>query len=153
MSRYGSLLENQRPVPANHQESKVTSVPTVTPPPPIEQEHQHTQDEQASNNATIIQARKQTAHKPIKQSSNITILQLLTDEDIEELQEPAYQAQTFRLTEKEIDWIKDIAYQLSKKVKRGKVSQTNIVRLSFKLFEKMLASNDSELMTILEKIK
>ena len=85
-------------------------------------------------------------------TSNITILQL-TDEEIEDLREPAYQAQTFRLTEKEIEWVRDTAYRLSKEIKRGKVSQVDILRISFKLFESYLESNKTALIKILERIK
>ena len=85
-------------------------------------------------------------------TSNITILQF-NDDEIEELREPAYQAQTFRLTEREIEWVKDTAYRLSKEIKRGKVSQADILRISFKLFENYLEINKSDLIKILERIK
>ena len=85
-------------------------------------------------------------------ASNITILQF-TDEEIEELREPAYKAQTFRLTENETEWVKDTSYRLSKEIKRGKVSQADILRISFKLFDNILALNKAELIKILERIK
>lgn len=85
-------------------------------------------------------------------ASNITILQF-TDEEIEELREPAYKAQTFRLTENETEWVKDTSYRLSKEIKRGKVSQADILRISFKLFDNFLALNKAELIKILERIK
>ena len=85
-------------------------------------------------------------------TSNITILQFTNDE-IEELREPAYMAQTFRLTEREIEWVKDTAYRLSKEIKRGKVSQADILRISFKLFENLLEINKADLIKILERIK
>jgi hypothetical protein len=85
-------------------------------------------------------------------ASNITILQF-TEDEIEELREPAYKAQTFRLTEKETEWVKDTSYRLSKEVKRGKVSQADILRISFRLFENLLALNKADLIKILERIK
>jgi hypothetical protein len=85
-------------------------------------------------------------------TSNITILQF-TEDEIEELKEPAYMAQTFRLTEREIEWVKDTAYRLSKEIKRGKVSQADILRIAFKVFENLLKSSKADLIKILEKIK
>ncbi len=85
-------------------------------------------------------------------ASNIAILQL-NNEDIEDLKEPSYQPQTYRLSEREIEWIKDTAYRLSKEIRRGKVSQVDILRVAIKLFENLLATNKAELIEILEKIK
>jgi lysyl-tRNA synthetase class I len=85
-------------------------------------------------------------------ASNIAILQF-TDDEIKELREPAYKAQTFRLTTKETEWVKDTAYRLSKEIKRGKVSQADILRISFRLFDNLLAINKAELIKILERIK
>ncbi|MCG3209306.1 MAG: hypothetical protein FOGNACKC_02927 [Anaerolineae bacterium] len=82
----------------------------------------------------------------------MTILQL-SGADIEQLREPAYQAQTFRLTRKEIEWVKDTAYRLSKEIKRGKVAQVDILRISLKLFEGMLTTHKAELLEILNRIK
>lgn len=84
-------------------------------------------------------------------ASNITILQF-TNEEIEELRKPKYQAQTFRLTEREIEWVKDTAYHLSKEIKHGKVSQADILSISFKLFEKTLENNKADLIKILQEI-
>ena len=103
------------------------------------------------------QAPQQTTKPTTKQTSNIasniTILQLLDEADLANLREPAYQAQTFRLTEQEIEWVKDTAYRLSKEMKRKKVSQADILRISFKLFAGLLATHKAELLTILERIK
>ena len=98
------------------------------------------------------QSEKKERKETIKQSSNIAILQL-TNKDIEELKENAFQAQTYRLSEREIEWIKDTAYVLSKEIKRGKVSQIDILRLSFKLFKNLFETNKSGLIEILEKTK
>ena len=111
---------------------------------------------QAGSKFESLQPKKIERKETIKQSSNIAnniaILQL-TNDDIEQLKETAYQAQTYRLSEREIEWIKDTAYRLSKEVKRGKVAQTDILRVSLKLFENLLATNKAGLITILEKIK
>jgi len=110
-----------------------------------------TETKQESKEAKMIKTKKD-----IKQesniASNITILQF-TDDEIEELREPAYKAQTFRLTEREIEWVKDTSYRLSKEVKRGKVSQADILRISFKLFASYLEINKADLIKILERIK
>lgn len=106
---------------------------------------------QESKEVKMIKTKKDT-----KQASNITsnmtILQF-TDDEIEDLREPAYMAQTFRLTEKEIEWVKDTAYRLSKEIKRGKVSQADILRISFKLFESLLEISKADLIKILKRIK
>jgi hypothetical protein len=111
----------------------------------------------ARETVTEKHATPQAAKPPTKQTSNIasniTILQLLDEADIATLREPAYQAQTFRLTEHEIEWVKDTAYRLSKEMKRKKVSQADILRISFKLFAGLLATHKAELLTILERIK
>jgi hypothetical protein len=84
--------------------------------------------------------------------SNITILQL-DDNEIDELRDPTNDVQTFRLTAKDKDWVKDTSYLLSKEIRRGSVSQTDILRLSFVLFEKLLATHRPEIIKILERIK
>jgi hypothetical protein len=86
-------------------------------------------------------------------TSNITILQSFSSKDIEELREPAYMSQTFRLRDQDIEWVKDTAHVLSKEFKRRKISQTDIVRISFKLFDKLLKSNKENLKELLDKIK
>lgn len=102
-------------------------------------------------------ATKKESKKPSKKESNITnnitLLQFFSEKDIEELREPAYMAQTYRLRERDIEWIKDTAHELSKEFKRRKISQTDILRISFKLFEKALATNKAELKALLDKIK
>ena len=77
--------------------------------------------------------------------SNITILQL-SDEQIDELRDPTNDVQTFRLTEKDKEWVKDTSYLLSKEIRRGSVSQTDILRLSFIVFEKLLKTNSQKLL-------
>jgi hypothetical protein len=84
--------------------------------------------------------------------SNITLLQL-SDDQIDELRDPTNDVQTFRLTEKDKEWVKDTSYLLSKEIRRGSVSQTDILRLSFLLFEKLLKTNKPEIIKILERIK
>jgi hypothetical protein len=111
----------------------------------------------ARETVTEKHAPAHAAKPPTNQTSNIasnmTILQLFDEADIATLREPAYQAQTFRLTEHEIEWVKDTAYRLSKEMKRKKVSQADILRISFKLFAWLLATQKAELLTMLERIK
>lgn len=83
----------------------------------------------------------------------MTILQSINEDDIENLRDPAYKAQTYRLTEKDLEWVRDTAYQLSKEISRGKVAQTDIVRISLVLFRKVLSTNKAGLKELLEKIK
>jgi hypothetical protein len=84
--------------------------------------------------------------------SNITILQL-DSQEIDALRDPTNDIQTFRLTAKDKDWIKDTSYLLSKEIRRGSVSQTDILRLSFVLFEKLLETYRAEIIKIIERIK
>ena len=110
-----------------------------------------TKIKQDSKEAKVIKIKKDTKQES-NITSNITILQF-TDDEIEELREPAYKAQTFRLTERETEWVKDTSYRLSKEIKRGKVSQADILRISFKLFANFLAIKKADLIKILERIK
>ena len=75
----------------------------------------------------------------------------LSDKQIDELRDPTNDVQTFRLTEKDKEWVKDTSYLLSKEIRRGSVSQTDILRLSFVLFEKLLKTNKPEIIRIFEK--
>lgn len=87
--------------------------------------------------ATIFQP---ASHSPTQQESNIAILQL-SEEQLASLREPAYKAQTFRFTNSEIEWLKDMSYQMSKEMKRGKVSQADIIRVALHLFANAQATN------------
>jgi hypothetical protein len=84
--------------------------------------------------------------------SNITILQI-TDQDIEALRELAEKPQTYRLTHQNIEYVKDMAYTLSKESKRGKIGQGDILRIALVLFDKFVTSNKADLQAILERIK
>jgi hypothetical protein len=122
----------------------VTAVPSPdSPPPPTQKKAQKPVRKQQS---------KQEGNKTSNIVSNITILQL-DDNEIDELRDPTNDVQTFRLTAKDKDWAKDTAYLLSKEIRRGSVSQTDILRLSFVLFEKLLETNRLEIIKILERIK
>jgi hypothetical protein len=107
---------------------------------------------QQESNITSNIANNITSNIANNITSNITILQFST-EDIDQLKEPAYKAQTFRLTEREVEWVRDVSHQLSKEFRRGKVSQADILRVAIKLFENALALNKADVMKILEVIK
>jgi hypothetical protein len=130
---------------------------TPTPPAqPAEPKSEPVKEiKQTSKKAKMIKNKKEVNkvnNVTSNMTSNITILQFNGDE-IEELREPAYMAQTFRLTRREIEWVKDTAYRLSKEIKRGKVSQADILRIAFKLFANLLEINKADLIKILERIK
>jgi hypothetical protein len=95
---------------------------------------------------------KKEENKASNMVSNITILQF-NETEIDELRDPTNDVQTFRLTAKDKDWVKDTSYLLSKEIRRGSVSQTDILRLSFILFEKLLKTNKPEIIKIIERIK
>ena len=122
--------------------------PTHTPPEP-----QHPQPAGASpQERKKAKGNQRTAQPHTAQTDDPHIL-ALDERDIEELREPAYQAQTFRLTQTEVEWIKDTAYRLSKELPRGKAAQADILRISLRLFQNLLASNRDDLLTILQSIK
>jgi len=120
--------------------------PQKSPTPPV-------------HNKTRKKAGKNESRKEYNEEtniiSNITLLHLLhlSDEQIDELRDPTNDVQTFRLTEKDKEWVKDTAYLLSKEIRRGSVSQTDILRLSFLLFDKLMKTNKPEIIRIFEKIK
>ena len=128
---------------------KPTNTMPTAPPQPTQPPAPEAPREEQATQPTTKQADKQASNI----ASHMTILQLFDETDITTLREPAYQAQTFRLTQQEIEWVKDTAYRLSKEMRRKKVSQADILRISFKLFERILATNKAELLTILERIK
>jgi hypothetical protein len=134
-------IEAQKTEEKNKRETNVPP-PASAPPPPQEKpqkpasKRQNNKEENKTSN--II--------------SNITILQL-TDDQIDELRDPTNDVQTFRLTEKDKEWVKDTSYLLSKEIRRGSVSQTDILRLSFVLFEKLLKTNKPEIIKLIERIK
>ena len=95
---------------------------------------------------------KQSVKQGTDMESNMAILPL-SQEEIEALREPAYKAQTFRLTHEEVEWIRDTAYRLSKEVRRGKVAQADIVRMGLKMIKKLLTTHKADLVAILEGIR
>lgn len=80
----------------------------------------------------IKHASKQTSNTAVLQAINITILQ----NDVTDLEEPAIQAQTFRLTPKEVKQLKKLAYTYSDDLGR-KVGQGDIVRLGLLFINKL----------------
>ena len=120
--------------------------------PQIEIKQESKKANTIDGNKTIKKENNMTSNIASKLASNIAILQF-TDDEVDELKESAFKAQTFRFTDREIEWLKDTSYRLSKEIKRGKVSQVDIIRISFKLFEALLASNKADLLKILERIK
>ena len=97
-------------------------------------------------------ASKQTSHKTSHKTSHMTILQF-TEADYENLKEPAYKSQTFRLSHDDVLWFRDTSHELDKIVQRGKVTQADILKLCKKIFEKLLNSNKKDLLEILKKYK
>jgi len=125
----------------------VSDVPPVkSPPPPVQNKTRKISAKKESNEEENITSNI---------TSNIALVYFLTlsDKQIDELRDPSNDVQTFRLTEKDKEWVKDTAYMLSKEIRRGSVSQTDILRLSFLLFDKLLKTNKPEIIRIFEKIK
>ena len=162
MAKRKPLSFNNKELTKNLKESTGKGIDAFfspTPPPqvvkqkpePKKEVRSITKIKQDNKEAKMIKIKKETKQKS-NITSNTTMLQF-TDDEIEELREPAYKAQTFRLTEREIEWVKDTSYHLSKEIKRGKVSQADVLRISFKLFANFLEINKTSLIKILERIK
>ena len=134
-------IEEQKTEEKNKRETNVP--PPASPPPPTQKKLQKTVKKQQT---------KKEGNQTSNIVSNITILQL-SDDQIDELRDPTNDVQTFRLTEKDKEWVKDTSYLLSKEIRRGSVSQTDILRLSFILFGKLLKTNKPEIIKLIERIK
>jgi hypothetical protein len=134
-------IEDQK---TEEKKKSASDVPPIQSPPLPTQKKSPTTVRKQQN----IQEENNTSHI----ISNITILQL-SDKQIDELRDPTNDVQTFRLTEKDKEWVKDTSYLLSKEIRRGSVSQTDILRLSFVLFEKLLKTNKPEIIKLIERIK
>ena len=133
---------------------------TASPPPPGEPMSETISKQVTTGAPARHLSRPAKARKPLKPPEQQAVRTdpegtalPLSEDDIEMLREPAYKAQTFRLTQAEIDWIRDTAYRLSKEMRRGKVAQADVLRIALKLFEEMLASKKDQLLTILDRIK
>lgn len=131
MGTYSQLLQNKKP-PAS-------PVVDVYPPRATTSEPEKPGDDIASNIA-------------VQQASNIAILPF-DEADIAALQESTYKPQTFRFSESEVEWLKDTAYRLSKDLKRGRVNQVDILRVSLRLFKRLLATDKAGLLQTIEKMK
>jgi len=77
----------------------------------------------------------------------------ISKSDIDQLREMAYKATSFRLTTREVKWLKRKAFDLDEEVKRGEVHMVHIVRLGIKLIEKILETDKNKLVDILEQTK
>ena len=139
MGTYSQLLQNRKPpVPAEVEVYSPQSAPPKDTP---------TGNDVASNIAV-----QQASNIAIQQATNIARWPL-GEEDIAALQESTYKPQTFRLSESEVEWLKDTAYRLSKELKRGRVNQVDILRVGLRLFNNLLATNKAGLIKTLEEMK
>ena len=141
--------------PTTRQEHPGALPDSSTPPHPTQTPHE---PERAQPAEVSAQDRKKAkGNQPLPQLHTLQAIDrgilALDERDIEELREPAYQAQTFRLTEAEVQWLKDTAYRLSKELRRGKAAQADILRISLRLFQNLLVSNKADLLSILKAIK
>ena len=97
-------------------------------------------------------ARKKDSKLASKNASMLAISPF-TNEDIIALRQSTYNQLNVRGTETEVEWLKDVAYQLSKELKTGRVNQQDVIRVGMRLFEKFMATNKAELIRILEDLK
>lgn len=101
------------------------------------------------DSSTAIQQGGNTA----VQQAGITALLQFDDESLSLLKQTTYKKATFRYTDDEDERIKDMAYQLSKEVKKGKVHQADIFRIGLMLIHKIASTNKADLIKILEAMK
>jgi hypothetical protein len=136
MGTYSQLL--QKPQPAIEEQEPVSvPVPETTADLPA-----------IAGNIAIQQASNITDNIV----SNIAILQF-SAEDLGALRQGTYKPQTFRFAETEMAWLREMAYQLSKDLPRGKVNQVDLLRIGLRLVHKLLTTNKDDLIHILEKMK
>jgi hypothetical protein len=72
--------------------------------------------------------------------------------DIDELREPTYSAQTFRLRESDVEILKDTAYLLGKSTKK-KVTQSDVARLAIRIAHKLATSKERALEEVIRLMK
>ncbi len=138
MGTYSQLL--QKPQPAI-EEQEPAPVPETAAELPV-----------IAGNIAIQQASNMDSNIADNIVSNIAILQF-SAEDIAALRQGTYKPQTFRFTETEMAWLREMAYQLSKDLPRGKVNQVDLLRIGLRLVHKLLATNKDDLIHILEEMK
>ena len=134
MGTYSQLLQKPQPAPEQPEPNPVPE--TEAQPPAI------------AGNIAIQQASNMDSNS----ASNIAILQF-SAEDLAALRQGTYKPQTFRFTETEMAWLREVAYQLSKDLPRGKVNQVDLLRIGLRLVHKLLATNKNDLIHILEEMK
>ena len=138
MGTYSQLL--QKPQPALGQ-PEPNPVPETEAQPPI-----------IAGNIAIQQASNMDSNSADNIVCNIAILQF-DAEDLAALRQGTYKPQTFRFTETEMAWLREMAYELSKGLPRGKVNQVDLLRIGLRLVHKLLATNKDDLIHILEEMK
>lgn len=116
--------------------------------PAVSQSSKKTQEQESEPEDASMLASKQAS----KNASMLAITPF-TDDDLKALRQSTYNQLNVRGTETEVEWLKDIAYQLSKEVKPSRVNQQDVIRVGMRLFEKFMDTNKAELIRILKEIK
>jgi hypothetical protein len=93
------------------------------------------------------------ASKLASKNASMLAIAPFSDDDLKALRQSTYNQLNVRGTEAEVEWLKDIAYQLSKEVKPNRVNQQDVIRVGMRLFEKFMDTNKAELIRILKEIK
>ena len=76
-----------------------------------------------------------------------------SSDDLDDLKRKGYLPRTFKLSERDADWLEETVYRLSKDLKPRKAFQVDVVRIGMKLFEKVLSSDKKQLLKILEELR
>lgn len=118
-------------------EERAVQPPTMEREPPKQTETQKKKTPESTKAATLDE-------------TNIAILQL-SKTDIGELRATAFKNQTFRFSEDELNWLRDRSYGLTRALGR-KVGQNDLLRLSLKVFRKLIADKQEVLEEILDPI-
>jgi hypothetical protein len=97
-------------------------------------------------------ATKGVVNRPPSRNCNIAIHITMLQSDIDELREPTYSAQTFRLRESDVESLKDTAYLLGKSTKK-KVMQSDVARLAIRIAHKLATSKERALEEVIGLMK
>ena len=94
-----------------------------------------------------------TASSTAVNTANSTAIHIFDEADYDDLKAKTYLPRTFKMSDRDAEWLEDTAYRLSKEVRPRRVFQVDIVRLGMKLFENLLSVDKQQLLKILKEIR
>ena len=107
----------------------------------------------------VEKASMQASKVASSQAFNIACDVVIGANDIESLRQTAHTNRSYRFTEPELEGLEDTEYRLNKKL-RGKsdgrkdtINKNEIVRISLKLFEKIVQNDEDTVLTLIQSMK